>query len=394
MRVLPVLLVLNVLCANTAAAKRNTQPKASQLDAKIAEANYLKPPNYSMAWTVGTILRKDEGGNITIAASDCFVYEAERKNAAGFFMESQIDVTIGGGLVPVSAKGKTQYVQQATLKEPVVQTIPELSLKLTDACSALTGRIGANISAYYVVQETLLGSFQNIKCGSIDAKGNFQVVDAGVEYSSMCLDVSPGEVVLGYKLLPLVSVLSNNEVKSSGIKLMQTAQSTSVNFTTAGVQDIMAQIEQGKRLEESLETNITQCLANAAAATAQKAHEDYVVLKQALDVTTNSTRRFVEPLALTYVKNYQEPVVTCTNELGTRTKTLQLYEAVEVQAWLDDSSPATPYGSTRTYPEVSVYASNLEMVPRKQRAEIAGVFAVMAIVGGIVPFVIIDVATD
>jgi hypothetical protein len=353
-----------------------------------------------MKYAAGTILRQDSSGD-AIVATNCFAYETKPVPYGGFQTTDMAGGALDINLGLVKVNGEGVVARRAKLTDPYTLTIPEMNLVLTDECrNKLSQMSNVALMDYYVVQESLVGTYQDIVCTNVDARATAPINAVVGAYASMCDNVAPGPVVVGFKLSALKNVFTAIEFTQQLDREIGVTTARGLPAFDAGkAASAMALIEQGKRVQALLESNMNTCLSSATAALTSKAQEDYAKLRPLISMATDSTsRELVTPLAEDYVSAYGQATVECTNELGLITRKVPQPEAELVQFWLNGGvakptfvATLPPTDNVYSSSNQTVYAHNWQSVPSKEKVSAALWFTVVLTLG-LAPIAISELA--
>ena len=175
----------------------------------LEKAEWAPAPELSGAFQAGHIFEETSMGHRLLG--DSCIDSAPRENpytAADVITSLQAGVQVGG----LAARGEVtgEVVKKIKFGTPVQSSLPRLDLVLTEACTAKLQRLPrAALERSYVIQEVLRAQISEQTCGRVDASGRIVGLGAAdAELQRACSQASLEPVAVGYRTVPLVSLMA------------------------------------------------------------------------------------------------------------------------------------------------------------------------------------------
>jgi hypothetical protein len=176
----------------------------------LEKAGWTPTPELSGVFRAGSIFEVKELGH-SLVSSSCILGRPEESTYTATELVSSLQAGVSVGWGAAAGEATAGIVKKTKFGTPTQITVPSLSMKLKPS-SECGGQLKAwpkeRVFAAYVVQEVLIAEISEQTCGKVDAKGRFVGLGAAeAEYASACAQASLEPVAVGYRTVPLSSLM-------------------------------------------------------------------------------------------------------------------------------------------------------------------------------------------
>ena len=313
------------------AASAGDIPALSEL---LESAGWQSTPELSGVFKAGHISEVSSTGHRPLA-TDCIDRRPDENvyTATEVITSLQSGVTVRGLVARARVSG--EIVRKVKFGTPSQHSIPRVDLVLTEGCIAkLQAQPAAVIDSAYVIQEVLRAQIDEQTCGRVDGEGRIVGLGAAdVELSRACSQVSLEPVAVGYRTVPLRTLLGASFEVAPPVVAVVDINDEDVDFA-----DLVAQAKQAERAreaaeererlaKEAYEQELQVTVAEAAAEHTRRATRDFESIR---DLVYSSTAPEAEQILEKYLEKYGKVEVTVAG----RTVAVTVPEVREVERGL------------------------------------------------------------
>lgn len=174
----------------------------------LEKAQWTPTPELSGVFRPGQIFEVTQTGHRVLAA-DCIRTPPQENTYTSAELISSLQTGVSVRSPTARAQVSGSLIKKVKFSTPTHLTIPRLDLILEDGCIARLQQLPAEtLAGAYVVQEVLRAEIAEQTCGRLDASGRIVALgEADAELASACAQISLEPVAVGYRTLPLASLL-------------------------------------------------------------------------------------------------------------------------------------------------------------------------------------------